>query len=240
MREAHFTTQQYLSLARRSHATTPGDGGSYELQTLFKRALFIKLDDSFTWNSIGYYMKKIYYPWIVFLFLLTGCTALPGVTVSQATPTTAGSGSQSQGTATEQQLAQRLFQQINRDRAASGLPALSWEPRLVQSAHQHDMVMASGCGLMHQCPNEPDLGTRITNQGVQWQTVGENIGEGGPLISNDKAWNIVSMIHQGMMGEKPPDDGHRRNLLSSSFHRIGISIYIDSHHTLWLTEDFAN
>ena len=80
----------------------------------------------------------------------------------------------------------------------------------------------------------------ISQQGVQWQTVGENIGEGGPVSSNDDAWNMVSMIHQGMMAEKPPDDGHRRNLLSKDFHRIGISIYIDAHHTLWLTEDFAD
>ena len=93
---------------------------------------------------------------------------------------------------------------------------------------------------MHQCPKEPDLGSRISSQGVQWQAVGENIGEGGPVLSNDAAANMVSMIHQGMMGEKPPDDGHRRNLLSSDFHRIGISIYIDGQNTLWLTEDFAN
>ncbi len=93
---------------------------------------------------------------------------------------------------------------------------------------------------MHQCPNEPDLGTRISNQGGQWQTVGENIGEGGPVMTNNDAQNMVMRLHQGMMGEKPPDDGHRRNLLSQDFHRIGISIYIDANNTLWLTEDFAN
>ncbi len=187
-------------------------------------------------------MKKIYHSLtaLLFLFLLTACTTLPGITTDQATPGAAASGSPSQGTATEQQLAQRLFQQINKDRAANALPALTWEPRLEKSARKHDLVMAGGCGLMHQCPNEPDLGARITNQGLQWQAVGENIGEGGPLISNDQAWNIVSAIHQGMMGEKPPDDGHRRNLLSKDFHRIGISIYIDASHTLWLTEDFAS
>ncbi len=150
------------------------------------------------------------------------------------------SGSQAQGTAEEQQLAQQLFKQINQDRAANNLPPLAWEPRLERSARQHDLVMAAGCGLMHQCPNEPDLGTRISNQGVQWQEVGENIGEGGPVYSNSDAWNMVLMIHQGMMAEKPPDDGHRRNLLSKDFHRIGISIYIDNKNTLWLTEDFAN
>ena len=187
-------------------------------------------------------MKKIYYSLVALLLLLqlSACSGLPGITISitQGTPTT--TGSQAQGTAEEQQLAQRLLKQINQDRAANNLPALAWEPRLERSAHLHDLVMAAGCGLMHQCPNEPDPGTRISKQGVQWQTVGENIGEGGPVLSNDADWNMVLMLHQDMMAEKPPDDGHRRNLLSKDFHRIGISIYIDTHNTLWLTEDFAN
>lgn len=187
-------------------------------------------------------MRKIYCSLVALLLLLqlTACTGLPGITMSQGTPVATATGSQAQGTGEEQQLAQRLFKQINQDRAANTLPPLAWEPRLERSARQHDLVMVTGCGLMHQCPNEPDLGTRISKQGVQWQTVGENIGEAGPVSSNDVVWNMVSMIHQGMMAEKPPDDGHRRNLLSKDFHRIGISIYIDAHHTLWLTEDFAN
>jgi len=192
-------------------------------------------------KSRDMYMRKMYCSLTALLLLLqlSACTGPSGTAGSQGTPV-ATTGSQAQGTAEEQQLAQRLFKQINQDRGANNLPPLAWEPRLERSARQHDLVMAAGCGLMHQCPNEPDLGTRISNVGVQWQTVGENIGEGGPVSSNDAAWNIVSMIHQGMMAEKPPDDGHRRNLLSKDFHRIGISIYIDAKNTLWLTEDFAN
>ena len=187
-------------------------------------------------------MRKILWYIATFLLLLqlTACAGLPGITFSQGTPIATTGGSQAQETAEEQQLAQQLFEQINQDRAANNLPALAWEPRLERSARQHDLVMAAGCGLMHQCPNEPDPGTRISNQGVQWQAVGENIGEGGPVFTNTDDWNMVLMIHQGMMAEKPPDDGHRRNLLSSDFHRIGISIYIDAQNTLWLTEDFAN
>jgi len=192
-------------------------------------------------KSRDMYMRKMYCSLTALLLLLqhSACTGPSGTAGSQGTPV-ATTGSQAQGTAEEQQLAQRLFKQINQDRGANNLSPLAWEPRLERSARQHDLVMAAGCGLMHQCPNEPDLGTRISNVGVQWQTVGENIGEGGPVSSNDAAWNIVSMIHQGMMAEKPPDDGHRRNLLSKDFHRIGISIYIDAKNTLWLTEDFAN
>jgi len=177
---------------------------------------------------------------LLLLLQITACTGLPGISISQGTPVATATGSQAQGTGEEQQFAQRLFKQINQDRAANNLPPLAWEDRLERSAHQHNLVMAAGCGLMHQCSNESGLGTRISNQGVQWQTVGENIGEGGPIYSNDAAWTIVSMIHQSMMAEKPPDDGHRQNLLSKDFHRIGISIFIDAQNTLWLTEDFAN
>lgn len=191
-------------------------------------------------------MKKMYNSLAALLLLCTlslaACAGLSTITStgSQGNPSPTARGSQVQGTAEEQQLAQSLFKQINQDRNANGLPSLSWEPKLENSARKHDLVMAGGCGLMHQCPNEPDLGKRISNQGVQWQTVGENIGEGGPVMTGTDSQNMVTRIHQGMMGEKPPDDGHRRNLLSQDFHRIGISIDIDASNTLWLTEDFAN
>lgn len=138
-------------------------------------------------------------------------------------------------------LAQQLLQQINQDRATYHLSAYTWEPRLERSAYKHNLVMAGGCGLNHICSNEPQLGMRENNQGVQWNYAGENIGTGGPVQSSyESQWNIVLLMHHGMMGEKPPDDGHRQNLLSKNFHRIGISFYIDSKNMLWLTEDFAN
>ena len=147
----------------------------------------------------------------------------------------------SQASGPTDQLAQQLLKQINQDRASYGLPAYKWEPRLERSGYKHDLVMAGGCGLNHICPNEPQLGERESNEGVQWNYAGENIGTGGPVQpSNDSRWNIVLLMHHGMMGEKPPDDGHRQNLLSKNFHRVGISIYVDNKNMLWLTEDFAN
>jgi uncharacterized protein YkwD len=43
-----------------------------------------------------------------------------------------------------------------------------------------------------------------------------------------------------MLNEKPPDDGHRLNILSSSFAPIGIAVYRSSSGTVWLTQDFSN
>jgi hypothetical protein len=43
-----------------------------------------------------------------------------------------------------------------------------------------------------------------------------------------------------MLNERPPDDGHRLNILSTTFTHIGIAVYRDSSRTVWLTRDFSN
>jgi uncharacterized protein YkwD len=138
-------------------------------------------------------------------------------------------------------LAQQVLDQINEARAAAGLPAYTMEPGLVASAALHNQQMLGGCGLSHQCPGEAGLGERITAQGVRWNAAGENIGYGGPVPATDQA--IVDMakrLTSGMLAETPPDDGHRRNLLSSTFHRVEVAIIRDSAGRVWLTQDFAN
>ena len=47
-------------------------------------------------------------------------------------------------------------------------------------------------------------------------------------------------LTQSMLDEKPPDDGHRLNILSSAFSHVGISVFRDSSGTVWMTQDFSN
>jgi len=130
---------------------------------------------------------------------------------------------------------------INQARAQAGLPAYTVIGGLVISAGRHNRLMADGCGLSHQCPGEPPLGTRETDAGVHWTAAGENIGEGGPVADTTAAITQMAVaLTQDMLNEQPPDDGHRLNLLSSTFTHIGIAIYRDSHGTVWMTQDFAN
>jgi uncharacterized protein YkwD len=130
---------------------------------------------------------------------------------------------------------------INQARSAAGLPPLTITAGLESSASAHNLTMAGGCGLSHQCPAEPDLGTRETAAGVVWSACGENIGDGGPVADTNAAIARMAVgLTQDMLNEKPPDDGHRRNILSSSFTHIGIAIYLDSSGTVWLTQDFSN
>ena len=136
---------------------------------------------------------------------------------------------------------QQVLALINKNRAAQGLTAYTLDSGLNASAAAHNSVMASGCGLSHQCPGEAAFGDRETAAGVHWTSAGENIGEGGGVADTDaaKATSAVGLT-QMMLDEKAPDDGHRRNILSSSFTRVGIAVLRDANGTVWLTQDFAN
>jgi uncharacterized protein YkwD len=130
---------------------------------------------------------------------------------------------------------------INQARSAAGLAPLTITTGLNSSASAHNSRMAGGCGLSHQCSGEPDLGARETAAGVHWTAAGENIGEGGPVADTSAAIAKMAVgLTQAMLNEKPPDDGHRRNILSSSFTHIGIVVFRDSKGTVWLTQDFSN
>jgi uncharacterized protein YkwD len=130
---------------------------------------------------------------------------------------------------------------INQARAQAGLRAYTLSSGLDRSSAAHNATMAGGCGLSHQCPGEPSLGTRETDAGVHWASAGENIGEGGPVASTDAAIAQMAVgLTQDMLNEKPPDDGHRLNILSSAFEHIGIAVLRDSSGTVWMTQDFSN
>jgi uncharacterized protein YkwD len=136
---------------------------------------------------------------------------------------------------------QQVLALINQARAQAGLPAYTISSGLDTSAGRHTAVMAGGCGLSHQCPGEPDLGARETAAGVAWTAAGENIGEGGPVADTPAAIAQMAVgLTQSMLAEKPPDDGHRLNILSSAFTHTGISVFRDSSGTVWMTQDFSN
>ena len=136
---------------------------------------------------------------------------------------------------------QQVLDLINKARSDQGLPALTITDGLSRSSLAHNQTMAGGCGMSHQCPGEPDLGARETAAGVHWGAAGENIGEGGPVgTTPQKTADMALALTQDMLNEKPPNDGHRRNILSSSFTHIGIAVFRDAKGTVWLTQDFSD
>ncbi|WP_245665744.1 CAP domain-containing protein [Actinoplanes subtropicus] len=133
-----------------------------------------------------------------------------------------------------------VLQHINAARADAGLSALTLDTSLAKASAKHNQLMINGCGLEHQCPGESGLGERFTAQGVQWTSAGENIGYGSSGSSDADIIAAANGLTDSMLAEKPPNDGHRKNLLNTGFKRIGLSIVRDARGITWMTQDFVD
>jgi hypothetical protein len=154
---------------------------------------------------------------------------VPGTSVG------AGPGGVSGGLAAAQVLAV-----INQARAQAGLPGYTVSAGLEVSSGEHTAVMADGCGLSHQCPGEARFSARISRAGVPWTSCGENIGDRGPAPDDGAAIAQAAVqLTRQMLNERPPDDGHRLNILSPSFRHIGIRVFRDARGRVWMTQDFS-
>jgi uncharacterized protein YkwD len=166
--------------------------------------------------------------------------AVPVTGTAGARPVTSAPAT-APATAQDATAAAQVLALINQARSSAGLPALTVTSGLDASSSAHNLKMAGGCGLSHQCPGEPAIGDRETAAGVHWTAAGENIGEGGPVDDTDTAVaQMAAGLTQSMLDEQPPNDGHRMNILSTSFTHIGIAVYRDGSGTVWLTQDFSN
>lgn len=174
-------------------------------------------------------------------------TPTPGLSIVQqvATPTMSASagktGSAPYGppptqTALETQLTQKLFAQINQDRATLGLYPYVWNDTLASGALLHSWNMYH-CGFSHTCPDGEDQCTRIANEGFAGYTdCGECIGEAGP---SNPPWTNVYAVQESMMDEGPTG-WHYIHLTSKILHRIGVGIYVAPNGWVWFTEDMVS
>lgn len=137
--------------------------------------------------------------------------------------------------ATEAGIANSVLAMLNGERAAHRLAPLSMNSRLIKSAHGHNLTMARFNTMSHQLPGEAFFATRISQAGYRWRAAGENIA-----WNTNRSLNGARTLESMMYNERPPNDGHRLNILSSSFRNVGIDVLIDPRTgKLWLTEDFG-
>ena len=138
-------------------------------------------------------------------------------------------------TATETRFGNAVLATLNAERRAHGLPALRLNAKLMLSARQHDVTMAHHNTLSHQLPGEAYFGTRITRAGYRWSYAGENIGWNSQMTQAG-----VVALEVAMYNERPPNDGHRLNILNRNYRDVGVDVYLDpAHHKIWLTTDFG-
>ena len=101
----------------------------------------------------------------------------------------------------------QLFQAINRERAAYGLPPLKWDEALANAARQHAEAMAAQRSISHGFPGEPSLPSRATRAGARFSWLSENVAA-GPNAEN---------IREQWMNSP----NHRANLLDADMDTIG-------------------
>jgi hypothetical protein len=103
-----------------------------------------------------------------------------------------------------------LFEAANRERAERKLPALRWDDALARAAREHAALMARVGAISHQFPGEPGLSQRVTQAGVRFTLVAENVGEAPDVDELHSLWM------------KSP--GHRANLLEPRSNAAGIAV----------------
>lgn len=99
---------------------------------------------------------------------------------------------------------------VNRDRAAAGLPALIYDPRVAAVAQQTSEEMASAERLAHVSETSGNAADRVARAGVTVSVILENLARAASLA--DAQRSLMS------------SPSHRANVLSRGVHRIGIGV----------------
>jgi uncharacterized protein YkwD len=110
-----------------------------------------------------------------------------------------------------------LFQRLNQERAARGLPGLAWDPLLASAAHTWSADMHNN-GFRHS-----NLARLLGPYGY----VGENIAAGSSNVP-------IGALHNAWMHS----EGHRNDILAPGFTRVGVGAYCGP-NGVFLTENFG-
>ncbi len=115
---------------------------------------------------------------------------------------------------------------INAERIERKLRALVADPSLVPAARAHSADMFARGYFSHQTPEGLSPADRVKKYKVRYLVLGENLALGPTL----------SICHRGLMNSP----GHKANILSKAYGRVGIGIVDGGVHGLMVTQAFRN
>jgi len=128
------------------------------------------------------------------------------------------------------EIARRLFDAVNKQRTDAKLPALQSSPELARSAQAHSDKMAAGTFLSTRGADEPSVVTRLTANGVKTLKLGENV------VRVKTRSDQLADETLGVWMNTAPD---RKNILSAAFTKAGVGVTQAPDGDHYLTEDFA-
>jgi uncharacterized protein YkwD len=121
-------------------------------------------------------------------------------------------------------LESQVFMMLNQERANNGRGPVQCDMAASQVARNHSQDMCNRNYFSHNGPDGSSPWSRLQQGGVPFASAGENIAMG---------YRSPQAVHQGWM----TSPGHRKNMLGSSWTRVGIG-QIDCHGTPYWTEVF--
>jgi uncharacterized YkwD family protein len=105
---------------------------------------------------------------------------------------------------------QRMVDLINQERAKAGLAPLTVDLRLVDLARKKSQDMITNNYFSHTSPTYGDPFKMMTAAGISYRTAGENLAGA----------RTVDQAHSALMNSA----GHRQNILSPSYNKVGVGI----------------
>lgn len=115
---------------------------------------------------------------------------------------------------------------VNKERTDRGLPALVYDPVLRDVGRGHSADMFKRGYFAHNSPEGENVADRVEKAGITYEVVGENLAYAPSL----------TLAHNGLMNSP----GHKANILSSDYHKVGIGIQDGGVYGLMVTQVFSN
>ncbi len=122
---------------------------------------------------------------------------------------------------------QKVVELVNIERQKAGLSALKMDSAISNVARTKSKDMATNNYFAHQSPTYGSAGDMLTKFGIKWSAWGENIASG-------------QRTPEAVVTAWMNSPGHRANIMSSNFSRIGVGYVTNSNGTPYWTQVFAN
>ncbi|MGN1029211.1 MAG: CAP domain-containing protein, partial [Bacilli bacterium] len=116
------------------------------------------------------------------------------------------------------EIEQAIFQRVNAERLAAGLPALSYNTTMEYYARMKSKYMGNNGHFDHIDKEGRLMNEIIQADGISYRAWGENIA----YIQGLNDYNALS---NRFMNNWMNSEGHKANILSSKFTSIGIGVY---------------
>ncbi len=123
---------------------------------------------------------------------------------------------------------QEMFHMVNHERVRRGLKPLIFDTELRDLARGNSADMFSRCNCAHYTPDDPPLSPfdRMEASGIAFLAAGENLALAPTTV----------FAMQGLMNSP----GHKANILSENFGKIGIGVMDGGIYGKMYTQEFTN